>query len=69
MMGATYKIIELFGTSQTSYEDAIGSAVTEASKTLHDLKWFEVAELRGGIENGKVTEYQAKVKIAFKIKK
>ncbi len=63
----TYKFIELVGTSTVSYEDAINNAVKEAQKTIHDLRWLEVVELRGHIEEGGVSEYQAKVKLSFKI--
>lgn len=63
----TYKLIELVGTSPVSYEDAINNAVKDAQKTLHDLKWFEVVELRGHIGDEGVSEYQAKLKVAFKI--
>lgn len=63
----TYKLVELVGTSKVSYEDAINSAVKEAQKTLHDLKWLEVVELRGHIGEEGVSEYQAKIKVAFKV--
>lgn len=62
-----YKLIELVGISDKSYEDAIQKAVSVASETLKGLSWFEVVELRGKIEDGKVLEYQAKLHIAFKI--
>lgn len=63
----TYKLIELVGTSKESYEDAINNAVKEAQRTLQDLKWLEVVELRGHIGEEGVSEYQAKIKVAFKI--
>ena len=66
-MAKTYKIIELVGTSDKGYEDAIHSAVVEASKTLKGLSWFEVAEMRGGIQDGKVTEYQVILKVGFRL--
>ncbi len=66
-MDSTYKLIELIGTSSTSYEEAIKRAVDDAKKTIHDLKWFEVVELRGHIEEEGVTQFQAKLKVAFKI--
>jgi len=62
-----YRIIELSGSSQTSIEDAINNAVNRASKTLRQLRWFEVLQTRGHIENGKVHHYQVVLKIGFTI--
>jgi flavin-binding protein dodecin len=66
-MGKTYKIIEIVGTSSESYEDAIRSAVAEASKSLKGLSWFEVVQTRGGIKDGKVEEYQVILKVGFRL--
>ena len=66
-MGKTYKIIEIVGTSSQSYEDAIRSAVEEASKSLKGLSWFEVVQMRGGIKEGKVDEYQVILKVGFRL--
>lgn len=60
-----YKITEIVGTSKTSIEDAIQSAVTRAAKTVKDLGWFEVTETRGHIEDGKVAHYQVTLRIGF----
>ncbi len=60
-----YKVVEIVGSSPKSIEDAISSAVEKASKSLRELRWFEVVETRGHIENGKVGHYQVKLKIAF----
>ncbi len=62
-----YRIIELSGSSQTSIEDAINNAVNRASKTLRQLRWFEVLQTRGHIEDGKVHHYQVVLKIGFTI--
>ena len=62
-----YRIIELSGSSQVSIEDAIQNAVNRASKTLRNLRWFEVLQSRGHIENGKVHHYQVVLKIGFTI--
>lgn len=67
MMDRTYKIIELVGISDKSTDDAIRNAVAAAGKTLKELSWFEVAETRGHIANGKVAEFQVKVRVAFKV--
>lgn len=63
----TYKMLELVGASKKSFAEAVSNAVKKASKTLHGLDWFEVVELRGRIENGKVSEYQSKIKIGFRL--
>ena len=68
-MDRTYKLIELVGISEKNYEEAIQNAVKKASQTLHGLSWFEVVELRGSISDNQVVEFQAKVKIAFKLGK
>lgn len=66
-MERVYKKIEIVGISQKSFEDAISSAVEKASKSLHGLAWFEVTEQHGKITEGKITEYQAIIKVAFKL--
>lgn len=60
-----YKIIELTGSSTQSIQDAIENAISRASKTLHDLRWFEVTDTRGHIEKGKVAHWQVTLKIGF----
>lgn len=66
-MAHTYKLIELIGISGESYEDAAANAIKEASKTIHDMAWFEVVEQRGRIQEGNVVEFQIKLKIAFNL--
>jgi flavin-binding protein dodecin len=60
-----YKITELVGSSPKSIEEAVTNAVTRAAKTLRNLRWFEVTETRGHIEDGKVAHWQVTVKIGF----
>jgi flavin-binding protein dodecin len=60
-----YKRIDLTGTSTTSIEDAVQKAITKASTTLHGLRWFEIADIRGDIENNKVAHWQVSLKIGF----
>lgn len=67
-MGSVYKVIELVGTSEVSWEEAAKTAVERASKTLTDLRIAEIGELDLKIENGKVAAYRAKVKLSFKYK-
>lgn len=66
-MERVYKKIEIVGISAKGFDDAISKAVEKAAKTVHGLAWFEVVEQHGRVENGKVAEYQAVVKIAFKL--
>jgi flavin-binding protein dodecin len=66
MANSVYKVITLVGTSTKSWEEAAASAVGMASKSLRDLRIAEVEELDMQIENGKVTNYRAKVKVSFK---
>ena len=65
MSDHVYKMTELTGSSPKSIEDAVNLAVSRASKTLRNLRWFEVCETRGQIENGKVAHWQVTVKIGF----
>lgn len=69
MDGSVYKIIELVGTSPKSWEEAVQNVVTMASKTLRDLRIAEVRELDVRLENGKIVEYRAKVRLSFKYEK
>lgn len=67
MADTTYKLIELVGVSATSPEEAIQNAVARASQTLENLNWFEVVETRGLIEEGKVKQFQVKLKVGFRL--
>lgn len=60
-----YKKIELVGSSATGIEDAVNNAITRAGKTIRNMKWFEVAEVRGHLEDNKVGDWQVTVKIGF----
>ncbi len=60
-----YKKIELVGSSQNSIEDAVNNAISRAGKTIRDMRWFEVAEVRGHLENNKVAHWQVTVKVGF----
>ncbi len=60
-----YKIIHLAGSSPDSIEDAIQNAISKASRSLQNLRWFEVVETRGHIENGKVGHYQVTLRVGF----
>lgn len=60
-----YKRIDLTGTSTQSIEDAVQKAIVKAAQTLHGLRWFEVADIRGDIEGNKVSHWQVSVKVGF----
>jgi flavin-binding protein dodecin len=66
MAGSTYKIIELVGTSDVSWEDAAKGAVETAGESLRDLRVAEITKLDLTIENGKVTFYRARINVSFK---
>jgi flavin-binding protein dodecin len=60
-----YKVVELVGSSTTSIEDAVQSAITRANQTIRNLRWFEIVQTRGQIQNGKVAHYQVLLKVGF----
>ena len=66
MSESTYKIIELVGTSDVSWEEAAKNAVETAAKTLKDLRIAEVTKLDMKVENGKISAYRARVNLSFK---
>ncbi|MGE5723352.1 MAG: dodecin [Sphingomonadales bacterium] len=65
MSDNVYKIIEIVGSSATSIEAAIENAIARASTTVDELRWFEVKDTRGHIENGKVAHYQVTLRVGF----
>ena len=62
-----YRIVEVVGSSETGIEDAITTAISKASNTVRHMRWFEVVETRGHIENNKVAHYQVTLKIGFSV--
>jgi hypothetical protein len=60
-----YKSIELTGSSTISVEDAVNGALARASKTVHNLRWFEVTHVRGTVDSGKVGHWQVTMKVGF----
>ena len=65
MSDHVYKTIEIVGSSSSTVEDAVRGAVAKASQTLRNLRWFEVVETRGHIEDGRVAHWQVTLKIGF----
>ena len=62
-----YRVIEITGSSSKSIDDAIQVAVARSSKTLRQLRWFEVVQTRGHLDGGKISHYQVTLKIGFTI--
>jgi dodecin len=65
MSDHVYKTIELVGSSTRSAEDAVQRAVAKAAETVRNLRWFEVVDTRGHIENGRVAHWQVAIKLGF----
>jgi flavin-binding protein dodecin len=62
-----YKLVEIVGTSGKGFAEAVAAGVARASESLRNVDWFEVTELRGRVTNGKVSQYQAKIKVGFRL--
>ncbi len=67
MSNHVYKKIELTGSSEVSIEDAVTTAISKASTTLHNLDWFEVTETRGHLKDGKIAHWQVTLKVGLRI--
>jgi flavin-binding protein dodecin len=65
MSDHVYKVIEVVGSNPDSIEKAIENAISRAAKTLQNMRWFEVTETRGHIEDGKIGHYQVTLKVGF----
>jgi flavin-binding protein dodecin len=65
MTDHVYKVTEIVGSSEKSIEDAIETAISRASETLRNLRWFEVVQIRGQIGEGAVHHYQVTLKVGF----
>jgi flavin-binding protein dodecin len=67
IMDHVYKTIEITGSSTSGLEASVNNAIAAAGKTLRNLHWFEVSDIRGDIENGKVKYWQTTLKIGFRL--
>jgi flavin-binding protein dodecin len=67
MTDHVYKIVELAGTSTTSIDDAVRNALAKASKTVRNMRWLQIVDTRGHIENQKLTNWQVVIKVGFTI--
>jgi flavin-binding protein dodecin len=65
MTDHVYKTLELTGSSKTSSDDAVKRAIAKAAKTVHNLRWFQVTEVRGNIDGGAVSSWQVTLKVGF----
>ena len=65
MLDHVYKTVELTGTSATSLQAAIENAVARANETIRNVRWFEVLQTRGVVENGKIARWQVTMKVGF----
>jgi flavin-binding protein dodecin len=65
MQDHIYKLLDLVGSSETSIEDAIQKAIQRANETIRNLRWFEVVQIRGQINDGQVQHYQVTLKVGF----
>jgi flavin-binding protein dodecin len=63
----TYSISEIVGTSTEGVDDAVRNGIAKASQTLRNLDWFEVKEIRGHLEEGKVADWQVTIKLGFRL--
>ena len=67
MSGNVYSVSEIVGTSTVGIDDAVKGAVVRASKTLHNLDWFEVSQIRGRIEDDGECHFQVTLKVGFRL--
>jgi dodecin len=65
MTDHVYKTIELVGSSTKGFDDAVQTAISRAATTVRNLRWFEVTESRGFIEDGRIAHWQVTLKVGF----
>lgn len=67
MSAQVYRVTEVVGSSPDGVDSAVRTAIARAAETLHNLDWFEVTEVRGRIEDGRIAEYQVGLKVGFRL--
>lgn len=67
MSDHVYKRVEVVGSSKVSIDDAIAQGIERTSKTVNNVEWFEVQEIRGHVEDGKVGHFQVVMKVGFRL--
>jgi flavin-binding protein dodecin len=68
-MPGVYKLTEVVGTSPVSFADATKAAIAEVSRTIRQVDWFEVVQMRGHVKDGEVDEFQVTLKAGFKVER
>ncbi|HEY4603017.1 MAG TPA: dodecin [Blastococcus sp.] len=67
MSDHVYRLSEVVGSSRTSVDDAIRTAIQKASQTVRNIEWFQTSEVRGQVVDGEVAYYQVTLKIGFRV--
>jgi hypothetical protein len=67
MSEQVYKHIEITGTSSTTIEDAVNNALARAGKTVRQMRWFQVTEVRGAVDEDHASQWQVTIKVGFKL--
>ncbi|GGK01483.1 hypothetical protein GCM10011583_36330 [Streptomyces camponoticapitis] len=67
MSNHTYRVTEIYGTSEVGVDEAIRNGIGRASETLRELDWFEVTQVRGHIAGGRIQHYQVGLKVGFRL--
>ncbi len=67
MSDHVYRLSEIVGSSTTSVDDAIRTAIAKAARTVRNIEWFETTEIRGHVEDGQVAHFQVTMKIGFRV--
>ncbi len=67
MSDHVYRLSEIVGSSTTSVDDAIRTAIAKAARTVRNIEWFETTEVRGHVEDGQVAHFQVTLKIGFRV--
>ncbi len=65
MSDHVYKSIELTGSSPNSIEEAVSTAIARASQTIRNMRWFQITDTRGHLEDGKIAHWQVTIKVGF----
>jgi dodecin len=67
MSNHVYRLSEIVGSSPTSVDDAVRTAITKAAETVRNIEWFQTEEIRGQVVDGEVAHYQVRLKIGFRV--
>ena len=67
MANHVYRLSEIVGSSPTSVDDAIRTAIRKASETVRNIEWFQTEEIRGQVEGGEIAHFQVRLKVGFRV--